>query len=210
MLRPEAADLRFLEDVVAAEHLVRAFAGEHDLVAVVAHQLREQIQRRRRRAQERRLGVPDDIGNDAGDVVVRAAQLAVLGAERVDDLALVAALVEFGIVERDRERAQRRVSHSRVASAVISDESRPPLRYAPTGTSARRRSRVALGQQRRSSRSRSCRVGASASDRSARTSAASAVSIDRCRPSRHVSEWPGRQLVDPFEASSAAPASSRT
>ena len=76
---PETANLRFLEDVVAAKHFVGAFAGEDDLAAAVAHELREQEHRRRRRAQQRRLGVPDTSGKDPADVGRGAAHLGVIG-----------------------------------------------------------------------------------------------------------------------------------
>ena len=78
---PEAADLGLAEQVVAGEHLVGAFAGQHDLDAGVVHQLREQEQRRRRGAQDRPLGVGDDVGEDARDVAARHHHLVVIAAE---------------------------------------------------------------------------------------------------------------------------------
>ena len=78
-LAPEPPDLGLLENVVPAEHFVGAFAGEHDLVAAVAHELREQEQRRRRRPEDRLLGVPDHIGEDTRDVLGRAPNRLMLG-----------------------------------------------------------------------------------------------------------------------------------
>src|SRR3989442_9166341 len=67
--RPEPADLGFLEDVVSAKYLVGSFAREYHFAAVVAGDLRQQEQRRGSGAEQRRLGVPHDVGKDAADIV---------------------------------------------------------------------------------------------------------------------------------------------
>jgi hypothetical protein len=51
--------------------------------------------------------MPHDVGEHPDDVVVRAAQLTVIDVQRAGDAPLVQALVEFRIVEGDRERARR-------------------------------------------------------------------------------------------------------
>src|SRR5205823_1676163 len=89
LARPEAAHQRFLEDVVAAEDLIRAFASKHYLEAVVAYLAREQVERRRRRAQHRPLGMPDDLLEARRDVATQAAQRRVIGAQRLDQRALI-------------------------------------------------------------------------------------------------------------------------
>ena len=72
--RPEAAHGGFLEDVVAAEDLVGAFAGKHDLEAVVAYLAGKEVQRRRRRAQDRPLGVADHLVKAGSDVAAFATE----------------------------------------------------------------------------------------------------------------------------------------
>ncbi len=104
--RAEAAKLRLLEDVVAAEHLVGALAGQDDLEALVAHQPGEDVQRRRRGPKHRPLRVPDDVGEDRADVGRPAEDGAMVGAERLRHLKLELSLVEFRIVEADREGPQ--------------------------------------------------------------------------------------------------------
>ncbi len=59
---PEAADLALAEQVVACEHLVGAFSGEHHLDAGLPHQPRQQEERRRRGPQQGTLGVVHDLG----------------------------------------------------------------------------------------------------------------------------------------------------
>src|SRR3712207_411689 len=49
---------------IAAHELVRAFAGEHHLEAVLMHQTRQQEHRRRASAQQRRLAVPDHVRSE--------------------------------------------------------------------------------------------------------------------------------------------------
>ncbi|MNC85152.1 hypothetical protein D3C83_07360 [compost metagenome] len=49
--RPEAAHLGFAKEIVAAEHLVSAFAGQHRLDALRTHELRQQEQGCRGHAQ---------------------------------------------------------------------------------------------------------------------------------------------------------------
>ena len=99
LARPEAPHFRFLEDVVAAEHLVRAFAGQHHLEAVLAHLPREEKERRGRRTHDRPLGVADDRGKALGDVAALAAQRRMVRAQCVDQSALVGRFVELGRFE---------------------------------------------------------------------------------------------------------------
>ena len=108
--RPESPNLGFLEDVVSAQDFVRAFTREHDLVAAVAGDLRKQKEWSGRGAQQRRLCVPDDVGKDTTDVFRLASHLNVIEPKSANDFALVEALVETRVVERDRKRAQPRIT----------------------------------------------------------------------------------------------------
>ena len=147
--RREAAHLRFLEQVVAAEDLVGAFAGQHDLVPGGAHAVGEQHQRRRRSAHQRRFRMPDRAGK-----LRRSRRAAVhgrvVGAQVPHHLHAGA---RFRRIPRPRMPARRcapRVGEPRI-SATMPDESSPPERYAPTGTSARSCRRTASTSSSRSS-----------------------------------------------------------
>jgi hypothetical protein len=111
--RPESAHPVLPEQVVAGEELVRAFAGQHDAIAALAHEPRQHIKRRRGRSQQWRLGVPDHVRKHAGHVGGVATHRAVAGAERVDRRALIVRLIEFCVFELDGERAQRDVAPGR-------------------------------------------------------------------------------------------------
>ena len=105
---PELADLAFLEDVVAAQHLVGPFAREHHLVAVVAHQAREQHHGHGRGAQNRLLAMPDGPGKGVSDIGIVEMQETVAGAEMVDHHALIVAFVQRLFLEADGKGAQIR------------------------------------------------------------------------------------------------------
>ena len=104
--RPEQAHPCLAEEVVPGEDLVGSLPRHHDLVAVVPHQFREQEQRCGRRAQDRGLGVPDDLGEDRRDVGPAHHDVLVLGPEQRGHLLLVLPLVELAVGEAQRERAQ--------------------------------------------------------------------------------------------------------
>ena len=112
LARPEAAHLGFLEQVVAAEHLVGAFAGQHHLVACFAHAPESSISGtgavRSTGASVWRIRR----GNASPMSRRRAAQRRVVGAEVAHHRLLVLALVELGVLEGDRERAHRRVGEA--------------------------------------------------------------------------------------------------
>ena len=135
--------------------------------------------------------MPHDVGKDPNDVVVGAAQLAMIDVQRAGDAPLVQALVEFRIIEGDRERPWGEAL-ARAASVVISDESRPPLSSAPTGTSARRRSRVAAVRRASSSSIQSL----SGRESSAGVNVGCQCVVSMHWPSRHSSEWPGGSSRD--------------
>src|SRR5580658_687338 len=100
---PEAANLGFFENVVAAEHFVGPFSGYHYLVAALAHQPRQKIERSWSRAQDRFFGVPDHVRKYFGDLILGAADVLVLAVQKAYRLLLEGAFIEFGVVKRDRE-----------------------------------------------------------------------------------------------------------
>jgi len=59
LARPEAAHLGFLEQVVAAKHLVSALPRQDHLVALFTHQTGQGLHGRGCRPQDGRFGVPD-------------------------------------------------------------------------------------------------------------------------------------------------------
>ena len=69
-------------DVVAAERLVGAFAGEHDGDLFLGA-AREEVERHAGGIGDRLVEVPDDLGQRVGGLAHGDAQLAVLGAERL-------------------------------------------------------------------------------------------------------------------------------
>ena len=114
---PEPPHLVLLEDAVPGEQLVGAFAGEDDLHPLVVHQPREEEQRGRCGAQQRRLAVPHDRTQGVADLGVAADDLVVLRAEQVGHAALADAFVEPRVGEADRERLER-------AAVDVADERR--------------------------------------------------------------------------------------
>ena len=140
--RPEPPDLVLPEDVVAGEELVRSLPGEDDLQPRRAHRAGEVEERRGRRAQERLLRELDHAWEHVGDRPRGHARPPEADVEMPRDLVLLATLVEMRVAEADAERGQQIVARLRAASAATEDESRPPLRYAATGTSARSRIRT--------------------------------------------------------------------
>ncbi len=104
--RPEPPDLPLAEQVVAGEQLVGALSREDDLDARVADQPRQQEQRRRRGAQERSLGVRDDLRERLRDVLAPDHDLLVIALDQRGDGALMTGLVVLGVLEADREGAE--------------------------------------------------------------------------------------------------------
>ena len=102
----ELAQDDLLEELVAPEQLVRALAGRDHGDPLLAHLAGEQVERDRAGAHERRLAVPDDVGERVRDVGRQRLDDVVARAERARDLLLVDALVVARVAERDRERAQ--------------------------------------------------------------------------------------------------------
>lgn len=104
---PETPDLRFLEDVVACEHLIGAFAGQDHLVAARADQPGKHHERRGRGAQDGRLDVPHEPREHLGDVRAPAHDLRMRSTEALAQGALVGSFVELRILEGHGERPQR-------------------------------------------------------------------------------------------------------
>ena len=102
----QQADDRFLEQVVSEEDLVRPLPRQDDLDAVLAHQTRQQVQGRRRGADEGSFGVSDHVREYACDVAAPDPPHRMLAAHCGRDGLLVHALVEGGVLERHRERPQ--------------------------------------------------------------------------------------------------------
>ncbi len=96
---PEPADLAFAKEIVAGKHFVGAFAGQHNLDAAGAHQARQQEQWRRRRSQDRALGVVDDLRKNLGDVAARDHHFMVLTTGDTGDQSLEVGLIIFGVSE---------------------------------------------------------------------------------------------------------------
>jgi len=101
LLGPEAPDFGLFEDVVAAEHFVGAFTGEHHLEVVVAHKAREQVEGNGGGAQDGLFTVVNDIGKVVPDELVCGQGLLVIAAQVGDHLALVAAFVEIAFLKPD-------------------------------------------------------------------------------------------------------------
>ena len=110
---PEAADLVLAKDVVAAEELVGALAGEHDLEPRVLNRARQLEQRRRGRPQERLLCELDHAREDGRDIGRAHGRPVKLHAELRRDRVLRGGLVEALVAEADAERVQARADGAR-------------------------------------------------------------------------------------------------
>ena len=106
LARPETPDLAFAEEVVAGERFVGAFARQHDLDALVAHEPREQEERRRRGPQDRTLRVAHDCRECLRDVAARHEDLVMLAFGECGSEALIGRLVVFRIFEAQGKRLQ--------------------------------------------------------------------------------------------------------
>ncbi len=127
--RPEAAHLGLAEQVVAGEHLVGALAGQHDLDAGVAHQLRQQEQRRRRGAQDRPLGVARSRpGRRARCRARDDHDLVVLAARARSTIRRWNAVSSYSASSKRSEKVVNRSPLARRPSAATSELSRPPDR----------------------------------------------------------------------------------
>ena len=102
----ELAERDLLEQVVAPEQLVGPLTGRDDRDALLADLACEQVQRHRRGADERRLGVADHLRKGGGDLGGADVDDVMGGADRPRDLLLLAPLVVARVVEGDRERPQ--------------------------------------------------------------------------------------------------------
>ncbi len=105
----EAAHPGFLEQVVAAEDFVGAFASERHLVARGAHPCGQQHHGRGGGAHDGCLSVGNGAREGGGDVGAGAVHRGVIGAQVAHELLLPGAFVEFGVVESEGKSAQRRV-----------------------------------------------------------------------------------------------------
>ena len=104
--RPEAPDLVFPKDVVAAEDLVGPLAGEHDLDPALANQPGQAQQRGGRGTHHRPLGEPHHVLERTPDVRPVDLHFAMVRLEVPNHLALELALVETRVGETDREGRQ--------------------------------------------------------------------------------------------------------
>src|SRR5437867_10828557 len=75
----EPANLGFLKNVIATEHFVRAFAGEHDFVVMVADELGKDEKGRGCGSKDWYCRVPDDVGEHASNAVVSTMHLVMVG-----------------------------------------------------------------------------------------------------------------------------------
>ena len=112
LARAETPHTRLLEDVVACKDLIRAFAGEHDLQAILAHEAGEFEQRRGCGAKDRSLGEADHVGEAGRDVALRTMDGGVARAERAGHFRLECAFVVLDAVEGHGEGAQRLGRHA--------------------------------------------------------------------------------------------------
>ena len=103
---PEAADFRFLEDVVAAEDLVRAFTGQDDFEPAVSNQPGEQKHRCWCSPENGLFAVPDDLRNGFCDLGGGADEATVIRVKECTGLLLEAGLVVFGVVEGNRKASE--------------------------------------------------------------------------------------------------------
>ena len=143
---------------VAGEQLVGALADVHDGDAVVLRELGHEVQRHAHRIGDRLVLVVDEVRQEVPEVVVVDRDLVVVGAELLGDPAGPVELVELlRAVEADRERVDR-VVDSRLISATLVDESTPPERNTPTGTSLIIRRSIERSRRKRSSASQSTAI----------------------------------------------------
>ena len=127
LTRPEAAHLRFAEEVVARELLVGAFAGEHDLDAGLVHQFRQQEERRGRCSKQRTLGVRDDVWKRSRNVLPRHDNLVMVAAELDGHRALEFRSSYSGSANRS-EKVEKGARVAASPSAATRELSRPPDR----------------------------------------------------------------------------------
>src|SRR5689334_14681088 len=102
----EFAHFRFLEQIVPEEQFVGSLASKDDLDSRFLGQLRQQIHRDGRGAQQRSLGVPDDAGEGLRDAVRTNRCNQVPASDIARYLALKLSFIEARIIERDRKGAQ--------------------------------------------------------------------------------------------------------
>jgi hypothetical protein len=103
---PEPSHLRLPEEIVAGEHLVGSFSGEHHLDPAFPDESRKEEHRHRSGSEQRSLRVLDHLGKAFGDVAAAHHDLVVIGTEPSLDLALKLRLVVLHILEPERERAE--------------------------------------------------------------------------------------------------------
>src|SRR5690606_32352652 len=103
---PKTAHDAFSKDIVAGEHFVGTFARENDLDATVAHELRQQKQRRRCGAHDRSFYDGHHVSESPRNVFPTDYQLAMIRPEMLGHLALKRRFVELVVLEAQRERAE--------------------------------------------------------------------------------------------------------
>ena len=122
--------------VVAGEQLVGALAGEHDLDVLAGHAGEHEV----RHGAAHEAGVEGlDRAHDVGQRLERLGRgvgdLVVLGADVLGDPARGGEVGRVRGPDRERLQAPAALVASRAAIAATSDESSPPDRNTPTGTS---------------------------------------------------------------------------
>jgi hypothetical protein len=169
----------------------------------VAHELREQEERRRRRPHERALGVVDHLGEHLGDVATRDHDLVVLRAERASPSRAGSGSRRTRVLEAQREGGEALAPSPRARGPR-----RASCRGLRTGSSPRGRRRAPCagasprwsasrtapsGVVDRSLRARPCHPS---SGKRSRAKARSARAVAAQLVGAHV---PGRQLFDALE-----------
>ena len=104
--RPESAHAIFEEDAVAAEQLISSFTGQHGLDAVLLNRARQQPQRHRGGAHQRRFAMKDHLWQVVAHVVLGTLQDVMIGAERAADLVLGVRFVVADVGEADAKGRQ--------------------------------------------------------------------------------------------------------
>src|SRR5688572_19368037 len=104
LARPEPPHLVLFEDIVATEELVCPFTCQHHLVARTPDESRKEKHRRGRGSHQWCFSVPDDLGKDLANLLVRRTHHLMLGAEFLRHALLKRTLVEIGVIEGDGKR----------------------------------------------------------------------------------------------------------
>src|SRR5262249_30422390 len=100
------AEQSLLEDVIAEKGLVGALAGQYQLVARLPDMPREDVHWGWSAAEQRRLGMPNDVSHDVCNVASTDAHAAMTGAQVLRHEFLMAGFVIGRVIESDRECLQ--------------------------------------------------------------------------------------------------------